>query len=49
MPVTAENMNYASLVFGGAMIFSGIAWYVYGKDRYHGPTSELAEGEIVLN
>ena len=48
VPVTAENMNYASLVFGGAMIFSGVAWFVYGKDRYHGPISELPEGEITL-
>lgn len=36
-PVTVENMNYASLVFGGVCIFSGAYWLFQGHRVYEGP------------
>ena len=48
MPATAGNMNYAPVVFGAALIFSLILWFVYGKRVYHGPINELGEEDVVL-
>ena len=39
-PVTASNMNYAGVIFGGALILCGILWFVYGKKAYKGPVWE---------
>ncbi|KAL3472858.1 putative GABA permease [Aspergillus californicus] len=36
-PVTAENMNYASLIFGAVLIFSGVYWVWKGRRQYNGP------------
>ena len=47
-PVTAVNMNYASLVFGGALTFILVYWYLRGRKIYHGPVEEMVEDEIVL-
>ena len=43
IPVTADNMNYSSLVFGAGVIFSIATWFIYGKSRYHGSVNELDE------
>ena len=48
MPVTADNMNYASLVFGGTIIFSLVAWFLYGKNVYKGSLNELGEDTVQL-
>lgn len=36
-PVTALNMNYASAVFGGVIIFATVDWLVRGRKHYVGP------------
>jgi hypothetical protein len=37
LPVTLENMNYASVVFVAGVFFSG-AWYaIRGRKTYQGP------------
>ncbi|KAE8164610.1 amino acid/polyamine transporter I [Aspergillus tamarii] len=36
-PVTAANMNYASLVFGAVCILSGVYWLCKGRRMYEGP------------
>ncbi|KAH8112046.1 APC amino acid permease [Phellopilus nigrolimitatus] len=44
LPVTKNNMNYASAITGGVVILSG-AWYILGAHRhYHGPTSNIPQG-----
>jgi choline transport protein len=43
VPVTAVNMNYTSVVYGGTFIFSAVAWYTYGKTTYLGPIKEVRE------
>ena len=48
IPVTADNMNYASLVFGSAMLFSLGSWFVYGKKTFQGPVNEIGEGTMAL-
>ncbi|KAL8970855.1 MAG: hypothetical protein Q9197_003587 [Variospora fuerteventurae] len=42
-PVNAGNMNYASLIFGAAMMMSLVLWFVYGKKTYWGPVREVIE------
>lgn len=42
-PVTAENMNYASLLFGAVIIFSAIYWFWKGQKDYKGPAIDLLE------
>ncbi|TFK48319.1 APC amino acid permease [Heliocybe sulcata] len=45
LPVTPQNMNYASVITGGVVILSGI-WFIIGGHRhYKGPTSNLHEKE----
>ena len=41
--VTAQNMNYSSLLYGAAVIFSLIFWVFYGRKVYTGPLYELNE------
>ena len=48
MPATAGNMNYASLVFGGTVIFSFITWFLYGRNEYQGSFNELGEDTVQL-
>lgn len=36
-PVTALNMNYASAVLGGVLIFATIDWFARGRKHYLGP------------
>ena len=42
-PVNAGNMNYASLIFGAAMLMSIVLWFVYGRKAYWGPVREVIE------
>jgi amino acid transporter len=41
LPVTAQNMNYASVVFAGVILFSLIDWIIRGRKRYTGPIREV--------
>ncbi|KDQ55916.1 hypothetical protein JAAARDRAFT_180067 [Jaapia argillacea MUCL 33604] len=43
MPVTAANMNYASVITVGVIVLSGIWFFAGGRRHYHGPTSNLQE------
>lgn len=43
LPVHAENMNYASLIFGAVMLSSLVLWFVYGRKHYRGPVKEVIE------
>ncbi|KAI1335306.1 putative amino acid permease [Xylariaceae sp. FL0016] len=42
-PVTAENMNYAGVVFGAALIICALLWLVMGQKHYAGPIKEVME------
>ena len=39
--VTAETMNYSSLMFGAIMIFSLLFWVIWGRKVYVGPLLEI--------
>jgi choline transport protein len=41
LPVTAQNMNYASVVFIGVIVFSLVDWVIRGRKRYTGPIREV--------
>ena len=43
-PVTAVTMNYASLIFGGFLLFSLVFWFVHGRKVYVGPIWEFDRG-----
>ncbi|KAF2276823.1 amino acid transporter [Westerdykella ornata] len=44
IPVTAELMNYASVVFAGFFVIATTWYFVWGKKHYQGPpTHEVAE------
>jgi hypothetical protein len=50
LPVTAQNMNYASVVFIGVILFSFVDWVIRGRKRYTGPIREIrseASSDIV--
>ncbi|KAK4862455.1 hypothetical protein LT330_002588 [Penicillium expansum] len=40
VPVTAQNMNYAPLIFGASMLVAAGTWWVYGSRLYLGVLSE---------
>lgn len=42
-PVRAENMNYASVIFGAAIFMSIVLWFVFGRKTYWGPVREVIE------
>ena len=46
-PVTAENMNYAGVIFGAAVLVSTIMWIQYGRKVYWGPVREVIEKDHV--
>ena len=48
MPVTAANMNYASLMFGSTVIFSLATWFLYGGKTFQGPVNELDGGDVAF-
>lgn len=41
LPVTAQNMNYASVVFIGVIVFALVDWVIRGRKRYTGPIREI--------
>ncbi|KAF7759611.1 hypothetical protein Agabi119p4_11306 [Agaricus bisporus var. burnettii] len=41
LPVTKDNMNYASAITGGVVLLSFIWYLVSGHKHYHGPQSNL--------
>ncbi|KIW41525.1 uncharacterized protein PV06_07075 [Exophiala oligosperma] len=41
IPVTAENMNYASPIAGMVLILSAILWFAWGRRVYDGPRISL--------
>ncbi|KAK0384688.1 hypothetical protein NLU13_7166 [Sarocladium strictum] len=41
LPVTAANMNYSSLIWGGLTLILGIWWVVVGSKCYRGPDAEV--------
>jgi hypothetical protein len=54
MPVTKENMNYASLIFGACLILTAVTWLTYGRTGYRGVLAEdgsnaLAQGSDSMN
>lgn len=42
-PVTAENMNYSSVIFGLVILMSVLLWFGYGRHIYGGPIKEAIE------
>lgn len=50
LPVTAVNMNWASVVFIGVMGFAVGDWFFRGKERFVGPVTEVekveSDGEV---
>jgi len=46
MPVTAANMNYASVITVGVIILASV-WYIFGAHRYYtGPKSNLHNDSV---
>lgn len=39
-PVTAQNMNYASLVLGATLLFGMFYWPTWARKQYSGPLTE---------
>lgn len=48
LPVTAVNMNYASLVLGFGFFVATASWFVYGKKRYTGVVHEIVAAGIPI-
>ena len=46
-PVSAQNMNYASLVFGAVVLLSMVLWFISGKRVYGGPVRDVIENNDV--
>ena len=46
-PVSAENMNYASVVFGAVLLISACSWFAFGRTSYAGPVREVIENADV--
>ena len=42
LPVTAQNMNYAGVLFLGVVLFALVDWVVRGRKRYVGPIKEVS-------
>ena len=42
-PVSAQNMNYASVVLGTAIMISAVSWFTVGRKVYAGPVREVIE------
>lgn len=53
MPVTGENMNYASPIFGASVLFALGYWFVKGKTKWEGLNKDVIrlvveKGELQL-
>jgi hypothetical protein len=41
LPVTKDNMNYASVITVGVIVFAGLWYFISARHHYHGPVSNL--------
>ena len=53
LPVTRENMNYASPIFGGSVLFALAYWFIKGRTHWDGLNKEIVrlvveKGELQL-
>jgi choline transport protein len=39
-PVTAQNMNYSTVVMGGWLFSGAVYYFLFGRKRYEGPSQE---------
>lgn len=46
-PVTAENMNYSSVITAGVMILAGLWYLISARKYYDGPRTTLPGGQTV--
>lgn len=46
-PVSAENMNYASVVFGAVLLLSIASWFIFGRKAFGGPVRDVVDNENV--
>ncbi|KAL4786892.1 amino acid/polyamine transporter I [Aspergillus varians] len=46
LDVTADTMNYASVVFVGFVVLSGLWYWVWGYQNYVGPPSDAIDPEV---
>jgi amino acid transporter len=42
-PVTAASMNYTAVLLAASLIAPTFGWFLYAKDRYHGPVDVSSE------
>ncbi|EXJ91531.1 hypothetical protein A1O3_00079 [Capronia epimyces CBS 606.96] len=42
LPVTSQNMNYASPVFVGVMVIAAVNYFLRARKRFHGPIKEVS-------
>ena len=42
-PVTAQNMNYAGVVFAAVLLVIGAMWACHGRKVYEGPVKEVID------
>jgi len=45
-PVTAQNMNYSTVVLGGWVFFGVVYFFIFGRKQYNGPLIEGGMGEV---
>lgn len=45
MPVTPENMNWSSAMFGGTLVFAMIWYYLKARHEYTGPVVQMKRYE----
>ena len=46
LPVTASNMNYSSLIFGGITAFMALWWLIGARKGYRGPAINAQEAGV---
>jgi hypothetical protein len=46
LPVTGENMNYASVITVGVIVLATVWYLIDGHRHYHGPQSNLKESHM---
>ena len=46
-PVSAQNLNYVSPVFGSVLLLSLASWFIFASRTYSGPVREVIENTNV--
>lgn len=46
--VSAQNMNYSVLLFGGTLVFAMVFWILWGRKVYKGPIIETSQHAMVV-